>query len=222
MKPIRSRRSCVSFLSLSPVISVSSSQICPEVTVSSPARQCISVDLPEPDGPMMAVNCPRAMSTSTLSSATTRVSPVPYALVTCRALAATAVRLPPPPALGIDTAVVTVCLLVSIRPAPPPALRRQGHRGPVAPPWFPERGVGRTYISVLVSRGAHDGARMPLAGGTGPTSRRWYRRRPAPHAAGGHGSRPGRAARQTGYEAPGPASSSAGTNAESAQLRNYP
>ncbi len=30
----------------------------PDVTVSRPARQCIRVDLPEPDGPMMAVNSP--------------------------------------------------------------------------------------------------------------------------------------------------------------------
>ena len=30
----------------------------PEVRVSSPARQCSSVDLPEPDGPIMAVNRP--------------------------------------------------------------------------------------------------------------------------------------------------------------------
>ena len=29
----------------------------PEVSESSPAMQCMSVDLPEPDGPMMAVNC---------------------------------------------------------------------------------------------------------------------------------------------------------------------
>ena len=28
---------------------------CRDVSVSRPARQCISVDLPEPDGPMMAV-----------------------------------------------------------------------------------------------------------------------------------------------------------------------
>ena len=32
---------------------------CPEVSVSRPATQCISVDLPEPDGPMMAVKRPR-------------------------------------------------------------------------------------------------------------------------------------------------------------------
>ena len=30
----------------------------PEVSVSRPARQCISVDLPEPDGPMIAVKRP--------------------------------------------------------------------------------------------------------------------------------------------------------------------
>ncbi len=77
MKPIRSRRSCVSFLSFSPVISVSSRWIWPLVTVSRPARQCISVDLPEPEGPMIAVNWPLMMSTSTSSRATTRVSPEP-------------------------------------------------------------------------------------------------------------------------------------------------
>ncbi len=82
MKPIWSRRSLVSCLSFRPVISVSPIQIRPEVTESSPARQCISVDLPEPEGPMIAVNCPRVMSTSTASSATTWVSPLPYDLVT--------------------------------------------------------------------------------------------------------------------------------------------
>jgi hypothetical protein len=37
----------------------------------------MSVDLPEPDGPMIAVNRPVWKSTATLSSATTRESPVP-------------------------------------------------------------------------------------------------------------------------------------------------
>src|SRR5690242_11258474 len=60
---------------------------------------------------MIAVNCPRAMSTSTWSRATTRVSPDPYALTTCRARAATAVRPPVPPCLGMVTADVTVYLL---------------------------------------------------------------------------------------------------------------
>ena len=49
----------------------------PEVSVSRPARQCISVDLPEPDGPMIAVNSPLANSTVTSSSATTVASSVP-------------------------------------------------------------------------------------------------------------------------------------------------
>ena len=39
--------------------------------------QCIKVDLPEPDGPMMAVNRPRVNSTSTDRSAVTAVSPEP-------------------------------------------------------------------------------------------------------------------------------------------------
>ena len=50
--------------------------------------QCISVDLPEPDGPMMAVNWPAAKSTSTPSSARTSVSPLPYDFVAPRADAA--------------------------------------------------------------------------------------------------------------------------------------
>ena len=40
-------------LSFSPAISTS-----PEVGSSSPARMCINVDLPEPDGPITAVSSP--------------------------------------------------------------------------------------------------------------------------------------------------------------------
>ena len=39
--------------------------------------QCISVDLPEPDGPMIAVKWPRSKLQVTASRATTRVSPSP-------------------------------------------------------------------------------------------------------------------------------------------------
>ena len=49
----------------------------PEVKVSSPATQCMSVDLPDPDGPMMAVKRPRSKSTVMSSSARTSVSPLP-------------------------------------------------------------------------------------------------------------------------------------------------
>ena len=55
MKPILSRLSCVRARSLSAVISWPSIQTSPAVGLSRPARMCISVDLPEPDGPMMAV-----------------------------------------------------------------------------------------------------------------------------------------------------------------------
>ncbi len=76
-KPIRSRRSAVIFLSESRDSSTSPMVTVPELTVSSPAMQCISVDLPEPDGPMIAVNSPRISSTLTWSSARTAVSPRP-------------------------------------------------------------------------------------------------------------------------------------------------
>ncbi len=49
----------------------------PSVSVSSPAMQCMSVDLPDPDGPMIAVNSPVPNSTDTWSSAVTVVSPLP-------------------------------------------------------------------------------------------------------------------------------------------------
>ena len=57
-KPISSRRSRVSALSLSRVRSCSPMNTEPESAVSSAAQQCISVDLPEPLGPITAVNSP--------------------------------------------------------------------------------------------------------------------------------------------------------------------
>src|SRR4051812_24679608 len=100
------------------------------------------VDLPDPEGPMIAVNCPRAMSTSTWSRATTRVSPDPYAFTTCRARAATAVRPPVPPCLVMVTADVTVCLLsrsVRVRTDPPyhcAAVRTGPPYGPPCASWM--------------------------------------------------------------------------------------
>ena len=76
-KPTSSRRSRVSSLSLSPLSSRSPIQTSPEVAVSSAAQQCISVDLPDPLGPMIAVNSPSTRSRLTSSSARTIASPVP-------------------------------------------------------------------------------------------------------------------------------------------------
>ena len=90
MKPTRSRRSCVSFLSLSGLRSVSPIHTEPLVSVSRPASVCMSVDLPEPDGPMIAVKRPVAKSTVTPSSARTSASPLPYTLEASTARAATA------------------------------------------------------------------------------------------------------------------------------------
>ena len=58
MKPMCSRRSFVSCVSFSSPISVSAIQTSPAVGWSSPARMCMSVDLPEPDGPITAVSSP--------------------------------------------------------------------------------------------------------------------------------------------------------------------
>lgn len=49
----------------------------PPLAWSSPARQCMRVDLPDPLGPMIAVNLPRGRSRSTPRRACTSVSPRP-------------------------------------------------------------------------------------------------------------------------------------------------
>lgn len=67
--PTRLRRSRVSARSPNWEISVSPIRTEPEVGVSSPARQCMSVDLPEPDGPMIAVNSAAAKDAVTPSRA---------------------------------------------------------------------------------------------------------------------------------------------------------
>ena len=53
-KPMCSRRSIVSLESSSVVISVPATATVPLVGLSRPASVCISVDLPEPDGPITA------------------------------------------------------------------------------------------------------------------------------------------------------------------------
>jgi hypothetical protein len=76
-KPMWRRRSAVS--ALSPIVPTSSPAMAtvPPLGRSSPARRCMSVDLPEPDGPMTAVNWPRGTSSVTPRSACTAASPSP-------------------------------------------------------------------------------------------------------------------------------------------------
>ncbi len=77
MKPILSRRNFVSCLSFREPSSVSPIRTEPDENVSRPATQCISVDLPDPEGPMIAVNSACRKSMETRSRATTWVSPCP-------------------------------------------------------------------------------------------------------------------------------------------------
>ena len=77
-KPIRSRRNAVSCRSDNEPSSVSPMKAAPLVNESRPARQCMSVDFPEPDGPMIAVKRPWGISTVTSSRATTAWSSWPY------------------------------------------------------------------------------------------------------------------------------------------------
>jgi hypothetical protein len=59
------------------VISSPPIQARPESAVSRPAMQCSSVDFPEPDGPMTAVNDPAGISMLTPASAVTAAGPEP-------------------------------------------------------------------------------------------------------------------------------------------------
>ena len=77
MNPTFLRRSSVSCLSLRVARYVSPMYTAPLVSESRPARQCISVLLPEPEGPMMAVNLPASKATVTPSRARTSLSPMP-------------------------------------------------------------------------------------------------------------------------------------------------
>src|SRR3954452_19714100 len=99
MNPTLSRLSRVNSLSLNPVNSTSPTNTDPPDAESNPAAQCINVDFPDPDGPMIAVYSPFAKATVTSSNATTRVSPTPYTFdrPTVRAAAVcTAVATDPP------------------------------------------------------------------------------------------------------------------------------
>ena len=76
-KPTRSRRSIVRSRSLSMLSSTSPNHTWPDVRLSRPAMQWSSVDLPDPDGPMMALKRPLSNSAVTPSSARTTAPPSP-------------------------------------------------------------------------------------------------------------------------------------------------
>ena len=82
------RRMLVSWRSVRCDISVPSRKTLPELKVSSPAMQCMSVDLPDPLGPIMVENSPDANSTVTPSRARTVSLLAPYTLLASTALAA--------------------------------------------------------------------------------------------------------------------------------------
>ena len=86
MNPTRSRRSFVSAVSSRVVMSVPAMLTRPAVGRSSPARMCISVDFPDPDGPITAVSRSDATSRETPRSASTAVSPSPKRRVTSAAV----------------------------------------------------------------------------------------------------------------------------------------
>ena len=82
--PIRRLRTRASCRSVNRLTSTPSSRYRPEVGMSRHPRMFISVDLPEPDEPMMARYSPRRTVNDIPRSACTSVSPIPYVLVTPR------------------------------------------------------------------------------------------------------------------------------------------
>jgi hypothetical protein len=76
-KPSLSRLSRVSSSSSSEPSATPSSATSPAVGRSSPARMCMRVDLPDPEGPMIALKRPRSNATDTPASASTAASPSP-------------------------------------------------------------------------------------------------------------------------------------------------
>ena len=80
MNPSMSRRIRVRSSSFMPVMSRPAMRLCPPLGMSRPARQCRSVDFPDPEGPMIATNSPRRTERLTLSRATTCACPEPYVL----------------------------------------------------------------------------------------------------------------------------------------------
>jgi hypothetical protein len=75
--PMCLRRSFVSARSAIEEISSPPTRTEPDVGRSRPASRCISVDLPDPDGPITAVNWPAGTSRETPRSASTADSPSP-------------------------------------------------------------------------------------------------------------------------------------------------
>ena len=76
-KPMCSRRSIVMSRSLSEPSTCPAIHTLPLVGLSSAASRCISVDFPDPDGPMTATSSPGFTSIETPRSASTAVSPSP-------------------------------------------------------------------------------------------------------------------------------------------------
>jgi hypothetical protein len=77
MMPIRSRRSTASSFSGSLVMSWPATRTAPASGRSSPDPHCSSVLLPDPDGPMTAVNVALVKATLTWRRAVTSVAPRP-------------------------------------------------------------------------------------------------------------------------------------------------
>ena len=77
MNPTWCRRRSVRRLSERFVTSVPAIATVPEVGLSRPAMMCMSVDLPDPDGPITAANWPGTISRVIPRRASTAASPSP-------------------------------------------------------------------------------------------------------------------------------------------------
>src|SRR3954470_19007333 len=114
--PMLWRRRIVRRRSLSLVSSVSPSVTAPDVGRSRPAAMWRNVLLPDPDGPMIAVNDPRARPTLTPSSATTAPSPRPWTFRTSRR-ATTGALTGAPATSRSGVSVLWAWLMICMRPS---------------------------------------------------------------------------------------------------------
>ena len=76
-KPSMCRRRSVNWVREKSLVDMPWKRYSPEEGTSSPPMMFMQVDLPEPDGPMIATNSPTEIDRSTLSSARMVASPSP-------------------------------------------------------------------------------------------------------------------------------------------------
>lgn len=128
----------------------------PLVTLSNPARRCMRVDFPEPEGPMIAVYWPRGNRAVTPSRAVTAVPPAPYTLTRSTARAASLVAARVCGAAGRTRGTTSVSPLAVAGQEQEPAGQRRMALRRALDRTARQRGVGRR-VPLLVTATVEQG-----------------------------------------------------------------